>query len=162
MKSRKMFSAIFIAVLMLSAGSLLAQEMKSFTWDTYKTKFSIPYDFRVTESTGTTWSGTNDLITLSIFPRENENLSRTGMNNAVYNWAVDNGVKEIGDVTELDSDKLNGYWGVMYEGSLDGYPVATMLLVDPDFPEISLYIWVAYTAGYEDTVIDMLMSFTPN
>jgi hypothetical protein len=162
MKKQKIFSAILIAFLMFSAGALLAQDMKSFTWDTYKTKFSVPSDFRVTESSGTYWSGTNDLITLSIYPKKDENLTQLQMDDAVYNWAVSNGVKDIGTATDLDAAKLNGYWGVMYEGVINGFPVATMLIVDPDYPEISLYIWVAYTSGYEDTVTSMLMSFTPN
>lgn len=153
---------MIIAVLMFSAGTLLAQDMKSFTWDSYKTKFSVPSDFRVTEATGTYWSGTNDAITLSIYPRKDENLSHDQMKAYVYKWAADNGVTDIGDATELDSDKLNGYWGVMYEGTSAGFPVATMLIVDPDFPEITMYIWISYTTGYEDTVLNMLMSFTPN
>jgi len=36
-----------------------------------------------------------------------------------------------------------------------------MLIVDPDYTEISLYIWVAYDAEQVDTVLEMLMSFTP-
>jgi hypothetical protein len=50
----------------------------------------------------------------------------------------------------------------MYEGTIDNFPVALMLIIDPDYPSLSMYVWVSYKAGLEDTVIDMLMSFTPN
>jgi hypothetical protein len=162
MKKYLFFRICIVAILIFSTGALMAQDMKTFTWDSYKTKFSVPSDFRITSSTGDKWSGTNDDITLSIFPRTGENLSHTGMQDAVYNWAVSSGVKEIGDVTELDEQKINGYWGYMYEGTLDGFPVATMLIVDPDYPDISLYIWISYRSGLENTVIDMLTSFTPS
>ena len=51
--------------------------------------------------------------------------------------------------------------GVLLEGTKSDYSVGTMLIVDPYFPEISLYIWVTYDADEIDTVIEMLMSFTP-
>lgn len=162
MKKSNLFRICVVAILMLTGGALMAQSTRTFTWEPYKTKFTVPGDFRVTSSSGETWSGTNDAITMSIFPRKGENLSYAGMQKAVYGWAVDAGVKEIGTLTELAEDKLNGYWGVMYEGVYEGFPVATMLIVDPDYPDISLYIWVSYTTGLEDSVINMLMSFTPN
>jgi hypothetical protein len=153
---------LLVAILLFSTAAVMAQDMKVFTWTDYKTKFSVPQNFRVTKSSGEYWSGTNDDITMSIYPRKDENLAQRAMKNSVYQWAVDNGVKNIGDVTELASDKLNGYWGDMYEGTIDGFPVGLMLIVDPDYPNISLYIWVSYRTGFEDTVIKMLMSFTPN
>ena len=149
------------SILLLTATALMAQT-QTYTWEPYKTKFTVPSNFTIKESTGDKWSGTNGDITLTIFPRKDENLSWEGMQKACYNWAVDAGVKNIGTLTELDEEKLNGYWGVMYEGDKDGFPVATMLIVDPDYTEISLYIWVSYREGKEDAVIDILMSFTPN
>lgn len=165
-KTKNMFKTNFtrialFAFLLLSA-QFLAAQMKTYTWDPYKTKFSVPSDFRVNKSTGDYWSGTNDDITLSIYPRKGENLSYSKMKTSLYQWAVDCNLEDIGAVTELDSDKLNGYWGVMHEGYSKGFPVAVMLIVDPDYPDISLYIWVSYREGLEDDVIDLLMSFTPN
>ena len=49
-----------------------------------------------------------------------------------------------------------------YEGDKDDFSVGTMLIVDPDYPDISIYIWVSYSADQTDTVLDMLKSFTPN
>ncbi|MEI6854082.1 MAG: hypothetical protein WCL06_14645 [Bacteroidota bacterium] len=162
MKKLQCYKLLFFMFVMLSATALSAQSMKDFTWDSYKTKFSVPSDFRITSSTGEKWSGTNDDITLSIYPRKNETLSHSEMQTALYNWTVDNNVKKIGDIVELDDKKLNGYWGYLYEGDVDGFPVGTMLIVDPDYPNISIYIWVSYREGLSDTVIKMLMSFTPS
>jgi hypothetical protein len=162
MKKRPIKKLFLGLIMLLYSAAMMAQDMQVYTWDAYKTKFSVPDNFRVTKTSGEVWSGTNDTITMSIYPRKDENLDRDQMQDAVYNWAASNGVKDIGDAIQLDSDKLNGYWGVMYEGTIDGFPVATMLIIDPDYSNISLYIWVSYTKGYEDTVIKMLMSFTPN
>jgi hypothetical protein len=161
MKRQRMVSTLLTAILILSSGILMAQSMKTFDWDSYKTSFSVPQNFRVTKSSSEYWSGTNDDITMSIYPRKDENLTQAEMKNSVYKWAVDNNIKDIGTATELNADKLNGYWGVMFEGTIDGFPVATMLIVNPKDPNISLYIWISYRDGFEDTVIKMLMSYTP-
>ena len=152
---------VFVAMFFLSGTHVFGQ-MKTFTWDTYKTKFKVPSDFEVDESTGEKWIGHNRNINLSIYPRKDETLSHREMTKAVYDWAVDNGVKNIGDVVELDEEKLNGYWGVLYEGDKDGFNIGTMLIVDPDYPSISIYIWVSYRESQTDTVLEMLKSFTPN
>lgn len=162
MKKITLLKFVLIAFVIMGSGSAFAQNWKTFTWDPYKTKFKVPSDFTVTTSTGEEWSGTNRKITMDIYPRKSENLTRSQMKDNLYTWAADNGVTNIGDVTVLDEEKLNGYWGYMYEGNKGDFPVAVMLMVDPDYPDISLYVWVSYTAGYEDTVIDMLLSFTPN
>lgn len=155
------FLLVFIGLFLFSGTHGFAQ-MKTYTWDTYKTKFKVPSDFELDESTGTKWIGHNRNINLSIYPRKDEKLSQREMKNAVYDWAVDNGVKNIGDAIELDEEKLNGYWGVLYEGEKDGFSIGTMLIVDPDYPDISIYIWVSYREAYTDDVLDMLKSFTPN
>jgi hypothetical protein len=153
---------ISLTVLILFVPFMSIGQTKTYTWDSYKTKFKVPSDFVVDESTGSKWVGHNDHINLSIYPRKDENLTHREMSKAVYDWAVDNGVRGIGDEVELDTEKLNGYWGYLYEGKKNGFEVATMLIVDPDYPEISLYIWVSYDEEYSDEVIDMLKSFTPN
>ena len=152
---------VFVSMFFLSGTHVFGQ-MKTFTWDTYKTKFKVPDDFVVDESTAEKWIGHNTEITLSIYPRKDEKLTHREMTKAIYNWAVDNGVKNIGDVVELDETKLNGYWGVLYEGDKDGKSVGTMLIVDPDYPEISIYIFVSYRESQTDNVLEMLKSFTPN
>jgi hypothetical protein len=154
---------VFVAMFFLSGTHAFGQ-MKTFTWDTYKTKFKVPDDFVVAESTAEKWIGnnSNSSINLSIYPRKDENLSHREMDKAIHQWAVDNGVKNIGEMIELDETKINGYWGVLYEGDKDGNNVGTMLIVDPDYPNISFYIWVSYSDSNTDTVLEMLKSFTPN
>ncbi|HOY32106.1 MAG TPA: hypothetical protein PKW80_09525 [Bacteroidales bacterium] len=159
--SLKKFVFVFLTCSLFFAVTGVFAQMKTYDWEPYKTQFKVPSDFVVTESSGTKWSGKNGDIALTIYPRKDENLSHSEMLDAVYEWAVKSGVKDIGDPVELDTEKLNGYWGYLYEGTVDGFPVGTMLIVDPDYPEISLYIWVSYREGFEDTVIDMLMSFIP-
>ncbi len=152
---------LLTAILFVSATSVFGQT-KTYTWDSYKTKFKVPDDFVLDESTGEKWLGHNGDITLSIYPRKGENLTSRQMRNAVHTWAEDNGVKNIGDAVDLDEKKLNGYTGVLYEGDKDGFPIGTMLIVDPDYPDITIYIWVSYREGQSDKVLDILMSFTPN
>lgn len=151
----------FCAVFFLSQASF-AQDWREFTWDSYKTAFKIPGDFEVTTSSGEKFSATNSAILMSIYPRKDENLSWDEMDEMLRTWTIDNEVENMGETFELDEEKLNGYWGMMIEGTKSDYNVATMLIVDPDYPEISLYIWVAYDEGQEDVVIEMLMSFTPS
>ncbi|MEI6124187.1 MAG: hypothetical protein WCQ95_11240 [Bacteroidota bacterium] len=161
-KHKKISALVLLTALFLISGTSVFGQMKTFTWDSYKTKFKVPDNFVVDESTGEKWLGHNSDITLSIYPRKDENLSDREMRSAVRTWAVDNGVTNLGDAVDLDSEKLNGYNGVLYEGEKDGFPVATMLIIDPDYPSITIYIWVSYREGSSDTVLDLLMSFTPN
>ncbi|MPM15542.1 hypothetical protein SDC9_61913 [bioreactor metagenome] len=133
----------------------------TYEWKEYSTEFKIPSDFEVTTSTAEKFSATNSAILMSIYPRSEEYLTWDEMEEALKTWTTDNGVTVSGDIVELDEEKMNGYWGVLLEGTKSDYNVGTMLIVDPDFPEISLYIWVAYDSDQVDTVLEMLMSFTP-
>jgi len=133
----------------------------TYEWKDYSTEFKIPSDFEVTTSSAEKFSATNSAILMSIYPRSEEYLTWEEMEDALKTWTTDNDVTVTGDVVELDEEKMNGYWGVLLEGTKADYNVGTMLIVDPDFPEISLYIWVAYDSDQIDTVLEMLMSFTP-
>lgn len=135
---------------------------KTFTWDSYKTKFEVPYNFEVYESTGEVWKGGNNDITLNIFPRTDEKLSVSGMERALINWAEQNQVIELTEVTELNPDVMNGYWGVLLEGTKNSWPIGLMLLIDPDYPDISMYIWVSYESSQVNVVLEMLKSFKPS
>lgn len=150
---------LFVTLLFVSAGT--AQDNKTYTWEAYKTKWEVPSDFRILESSGTKWSGTNDKITLSIYPRKDENLSETDMKDAIIKWARSNEIEDKGEVIDLDEEKMNGYWGVLIEGTKSGYPVGLLLLVDPDYPEISLYVWISYDEETLDRALEILMSFRP-
>jgi hypothetical protein len=138
-----------------------SQSWTDYEWKEYMTQFKIPSDFKVTESSSTRFSANNGKILMSIYPRKDENLSWEEMEDNLRSWTIDNDVENLGDIVVLDEEKMNGYWGVLLEGTKSDYSVGTMLIIDPDFPEISLYIWVTYDADEIDTVIEMLMSFTP-
>lgn len=151
----------FLTVLFIISASGVFAQTKTYSWIPPKTKFKVPTDFVVDESSETKWSGHNSNITLSIFPRKNEKLPQSDMQKALYKWASDNGVTNIGEITEVDPEKLNGYWGYIYVGEKDSLPVATMLIVDPDYPDIVIYVWALYSVEYEESVTQILMSFTP-
>ncbi|HBG70129.1 MAG: hypothetical protein A2W93_10350 [Bacteroidetes bacterium GWF2_43_63] len=159
MKTLTRLSALmlFLIVPVLS----FAQTWVEYEWEEYSTEFKIPSDFEVTESSSEKFSATNGAILMSIYPRTDESLTWEEMENSLRTWTTENEVLVSGDIVELDEEKMNGYWGVLLEGTKNDYNVGTMLIVDPDFTDISLYIWVAYDADQVDTVLEMLMSFTP-
>ncbi len=153
--------SISMVVLFIIPIITFSQSWTDYEWKEYMTQFKIPSDFKVTESSSTRFSATNGKILMSIYPRRDENLSWEEMEDNLRSWTIDNDVENLGDIVVLDEEKMNGYWGVLLEGTKSDYSVGTMLIVDPYFPEISLYIWVTYDADEIDTVIEMLMSFTP-
>ncbi len=158
----KTIKALFAIVLLFVAPSLsFAQSWVEYEWKEYSTEFKIPSDFEVTESSAEKFSASNGAILMSIYPRTEEYLTWEEMEDALKTLTVDNDVVVSGEVVELDEEKMNGYWGVLLEGTKSDYSVGTMLIVDPDYTEISLYIWVAYDADQVDTVLEMLMSFSP-
>ncbi len=136
-------------------------QMKSWTWDTYKVKYSAPSNFKISKNTKEAFSAGNTNINLTIYPRTGENLGQGDMVAALRKWAHSSKVTFTGTPEELDD--LNGYWGVYLDGTAEnGNPTTLLLLVDPDYPEISLYIWLQYQDGYVDTAVAILKSFTPN
>ncbi|MDD4215038.1 MAG: hypothetical protein PHR81_09525, partial [Bacteroidales bacterium] len=58
-------------------------------------------------------------------------------------------------------EKMNRYSGFLHEGTVDNYKVEAALLVDPDYPNISFYIFIKYTNERLDDVINILSSFAP-
>ncbi|MBI5218776.1 MAG: hypothetical protein HY958_07595 [Bacteroidia bacterium] len=168
MKHLRCISFTVAAVLLLGLFSFTpvtksnAQRMVQYTWDTYKTKFSVPSTFTVTKSSGDEWQGSDNDMALSIFPKTGEKMTQREMDRALKNWARDEGVGGLGDITDVDSQKLNGYWGVFIEGTKDGWPVCLMLIIDPDYTDTGLYIWISYKEGMVDTVLKILYSFIPS
>ncbi|TAH19627.1 MAG: hypothetical protein EAZ08_07965 [Cytophagales bacterium] len=158
MKKSIFITLFFLAVVALS--SSFAQDMTTWTWDTYKMKFDVPSNFKVTKNTADAFVASNGKITLSMYPRKGQNLNYAKMQAAVLNWASS---------SNLDSDSgaqyvedLNGYWGCYVEGVAKGFPTTALLLIDPDYTDISLYVWISYAASEEDTAAAMLQSFTLN
>jgi hypothetical protein len=151
---------LLTAVLALSLNFLYAQ-MKSWTWADYKMKFQAPNNLSVKESSGTIFSAGNDNIYLTIYPKKGENVTYDRMKDVLQKWARDNNVDfNSSDVGYMSS--LNRYWGYYIDGTgSNGLPTSLLLLVDPDYPENSFYVWLQYQSGYLDTAVDILKSFKP-
>jgi len=163
MKRKYFFLAAF---LLLSFNFLKAQSLESWTWDTYKMKFKAPDNMRVEENDANSFQATNDVMTLDIYPRKGENLTYDGMKNAIVNWANQTGLRYMdynsdGDKQPIYLDNVNGYWGCAIDGKKNGYPASMLLLIDPDFPEISFYIWISYSDEYYHDAVTILQSFKP-
>ena len=161
MKTRSLFRILVILVPLICADYTHAQNVKTCSWNAYGIKFKVPAGFRIVDSTTEVWKGTDEKITLDLFLHNELKLSCRDLQEIVYNWAVDSSLENIGKATNLDETQLNGYCGVMYLGDKNDNPVAIMVLLDPDHPGLSLYIWVSYTEGCERPVQDMLLSFAP-
>jgi hypothetical protein len=143
-----------------------AQSLKSWTWETYKMKFKLPDNMTVDENNADKFEATNNLITLDIYPRTGENLTYSGMQNAVINWAYKTGLRysdynKSGDSQPIYLKDLNGYWGCAIDGTKDGLPASMLLLVDPDYTDISFYIWISYSDDYYHDAVQILKSFEP-
>ncbi len=160
MKNNKTVAfSMFLLFMFLSASSY--SQMTPFTWDTYKTKFEIPKSFKVDVNNSERFSAGNDDIWLDIYPRQNENLTYREMKNHLTDWAYASNVYGYGTVSETEN--LNGYWGVYLEGKKSGndLPAFLALLVHPDYPANSIYIWINYKADALSTAEKILKSFTP-
>ncbi|MCU0391028.1 MAG: hypothetical protein MUE81_07910 [Thermoflexibacter sp.] len=148
----------FVAIIMLIANQGFAQDLTTWTWDTYKMQFDVPSNFKVIKNNANVFEASNGNITLSIYPRKGQNLTYGKMQNAIISWANQNGLTSDTGAEYLEN--LNGYWGCYIDGSAKGFPTSALLLIDPDYTDISLYVWISYREGYEDTAVAMLKSFT--
>jgi len=157
---------LLAALLLLYCNFLKAQTLESWTWDSYKMKFKAPDNMRVEENDANGFQTTNDKITLDIYPRKGENLTYDGMKNAIIKWADQTGLtyndyNSNGKSQPIYLDNLNGYWGCAIDGKKEGFPASMLLLVNPDYTEISFYIWISYSDEYYHDAINILKSFQP-
>jgi len=155
---KKIILSVFFMVFVVSFSN--AQGMKEWTWDTYKMKFQAPNNLKVTTNNADEFTASNSDISLSIYPRKGENLSYEGMELALMKWAKSSKLDYENDPEYIED--LNGYWGVYIDGEAEGYPATMLLLVDPDYPEISLYVWISYSTAKYDTAVNILKSFSLN
>ena len=152
---------LLVAVLAFSFNLVYAQSLKGWTWTDYKMKFQAPNDFSIKESSGTIFSAGNDHLMLTIYPKKGENLTYNSMKDALQTWARSNNVDwNSNDLGYMSN--LNRYWGYYIDGTgSNGLPTSLLLLVDPDYPEYSFYVWLQYQSGYIDTAVEILKSFKP-
>src|SRR5580765_2345552 len=158
----------FFQTIVLSAISLVlnAQSLQSWTWDSYKMKFKAPDNMVVKKSDATVYEASNNSITMDIYPLTGQNLTYDGMKNAIIRWADKsslsyNEYNSSGDKQPIYLDNINGYWGCAIDGKKSGYPTSMLLLVDPDYPDISFYIWLSYANEYYHDAVAILKSFQP-
>ncbi|MEP7252419.1 MAG: hypothetical protein ABI683_08565 [Ginsengibacter sp.] len=155
-----------LSILATIAGFMsFAQTMQVWNWNSYKIKFKAPDNMIVSKSDGTVYEASNRNITMDIYPRKSENLTYDGMKQAILNWAnklsMSWGSTSSGESQPVYLKSINGYWGCAIDGSKNGFSASVLLLVDPDNPDISFYIWVSYAKEYYHDVVTILKSFTP-
>lgn len=163
MKNKSLFG-LFVVMLFCSIAN--AQSLVSYTWDTYKIKFKIADDMTVGDNNANKFEATSTHITLDIYPRKGENLTYTSMRTAIINWANQeklnyNTYNTNNDEQPIYLKNLNGYWGYAIDGTRNSSDASMLLLVDPDFPDISFYIWIAYNDSYYNDALQILKSFSP-
>lgn len=147
-------------------GFTQAQTLKQWTWDTYKIKFMLPDNMTVGENNADKFEAKSGSITMDIYPRKGENLTYSGMKVAIVKWAVQTDLSydasnSSGNEQPIYLSSLNGYWGCAIDGKKSGFPATMLLLVDPDYTDISFYIWISYSSDYYNDVLQILKSFKP-
>lgn len=142
-----------------------AQTLRAWTWDSYKLKFKAPDNMEILKSDATVYEASNKAITMDIYPRKGENLTYDGMKNAIIKWAnqlnMNYTVTSSGKSQPIYMENLNGFWGCAIDGAKDNFSALILLLVNPDYPDISLYIWISYSKEYYHDVLAILRSFIP-
>lgn len=149
------------SVLLLMAGTAIGQSLKKWNWDTYKMSFKAPSDFSVDKNNSEIFDAGNGKVHLTIYPNKGDKFTHESMKGRLKEWAQDNKLKWGGKVSDMED--LNGYWGVYVDATApNGLPTSVLMLVDPDYPEISFYVWVQYQEGEVDTAVEILKSFIPS
>lgn len=134
-------------------------EMKDWNWKDYNVKYRVPADFTVTKSDGYSFVATNQKINLSIYPKKGENLTAKTMESTLLAWAKQNNVTGFDKAHYVEN--LKGYQCSYIDGKVGEYPTSLLLLINPNNPDISLYIWLSYAAAEYDTAVEILKSFKP-
>jgi hypothetical protein len=140
---------------------LFSQTLKSWTWDLYKIKFKMPDNMVVQENNANKFQASNVSIVMNIYPRNGENLTYDGMKKAIIDWASQTNLSYNSSKNPIYLKDINRYWGCAIDGTNNGFPTSMLLLVDPDFSDISFYIWISYKSEYYHDVVSMLKSFEP-
>ena len=155
-----------IALLSLISVTVNSQTLQTWTWDSYKMKFKAPDNMVIQKNDATVYEASNKSVTMDIYPRKNENLTYDGMKTAIIKWADKSSLSynitnSSGDTQPIYLSNINGYWGCAIDGTKNGFSASAVLLVDPDHPDISFYIWVSYAKEYYHDAVAILKSFTP-
>lgn len=151
---------VFSFCLLIVSGAM-AQSLKKWDWETYKMSFKAPSNFEVEKNNSEIFDAGNGKVHLTIYPNKGEKFTHESMKGLLKEWAQDNKLKWGGKVSDMED--LNGYWGVYVDATApNGLPTSVLMLVDPDYPEISFYVWVQYQEDDLDTAVAILKSFIPS
>ena len=135
-----------------------AQSLKKWTWDDYKMEFKAPNNFSIDKNSSSEFDAGNGELHLTIYPRKGEKMAYDDMKAALRKWSKDNNVD--GEIKYMSN--LNGYWGVYVDGTAsNGLSTSILLIVDPDYPTISFYVWLQYQSQAFETAVAILKSFKP-
>lgn len=165
-----MVHKIFTGIFLLLFGVIATAQsftLKSWNWDTYKMQFKAPDDMVVEQNDASAFKASNRLITLDIYPRKGENLRYEKMKDAIVKWATDNNLQYDtynsynGEKQPFYLSDLNRYSGCAIDGVKDNFPASMVLITDPDYPDISFYIWISYSKEYSNDAVSILKSFKP-
>ncbi|MGN6802825.1 MAG: hypothetical protein ACTHJN_13065 [Ginsengibacter sp.] len=163
MRSKSLFTLLLCAAFFSTAHS---QSLKLWTWNSYNMQFKLPDNMSIVYNDDKRFEATNRAITIDIYPRKGEDLTYSGMKKAIVAWAQQeqlyyNRYDVNNEEQPIYLDNLNRYWGCAIDGAKGGNPATMLLLVNPDKPDISLYVWIAYNNGYSQDVMQILESFEP-
>jgi Dihydro-orotase-like len=160
---KKVIGLLGLLIVLLAVANPSMAQLVEWKWDAYKTKFKVPADFKADDTnSGTQFIASNSKMKLAIYPRKGENLTYDAMDENLRAWADASNLTGYGNVNFMPD--LNGYWGVWLAGVASDNVglILALLLVDPDYPEISLYVWLQYDADTVNASGEILQSFTPN
>ena len=159
----KFFQTILLLVISAAAN---AQTLKLWEWDTYKLKFRAPDDLILQKNDATIYEAGNSNMYLDIYPHKGDNLTYEGMKNSFIKWADDLGLSystanASGNTQPIYLENLNGFQGCAIDGTKNNLPATVLVIVNPQEPEFSFYIWINYKSDYYQDAVAVLKSFTP-
>ena len=152
-------------LLAMSAG-INAQSLKSWVWDTYKIKFQAPDNLVLKKNDATIFEAGNNYMYLDIYPNKGNQMTYDGMRSSLIQWASTTGIQyqavnSSGQSQPIYLSNLNGFWGCAIDGAKDNLPATILLIVNPNDPTLSFYIWINYQQSYYHDAVAVLKSFTP-
>ncbi len=119
----------------------------------------------ILKSDANVYEASNKAITMDIYPRKGEDLTYDGMKNSIIKWTnqldMYYTITSSGKSQPIYMENLNGFWGCAIDGSKDNFSASVLLPVNPEYPDISFYIWISYAKEYYHDVVVILKSFTP-
>jgi hypothetical protein len=134
-------------------------ELKAWDWKDYNLKFKAPTNFKVTRSDGEAFIAENGDINLSIYPKKGEKLTRTSMESYLLTWAKDNKVTNYDKANYVEN--FRGFHCYYVDGKVGDYPTSLMVMVNPNTPEVTIYVWLSYASSEYNTAVEIIKSFQP-